>query len=274
MNAANRGGMSWTARLLVALLLILVGAAATVWALAHYQQAARLLGVLPVTAPQAEQHPVPVQPVLAQQPAPTLAQSSQGASNSTLEAQILNLQSQLQQVQSQSQRAQGSAGRADALLIAFAARRAIERGVALGYLEPLLVQRFGADHAQAVATVVTASRSPVRLTNLIAEYQNLRPVLTGPPSDQGWWSGFKRSFGSLVSVHRADQPSTQPQARYQMALTDLTAGEVDAGLAETMWLPGAPKAADWINQARQYVAAHRALDEIETAALVGNQSHS
>ena len=41
---------------------------------------------------------------------------------------------------------QGSAGRADALVIAFAARRAIERGVALGYLEPLLVERFGASH--------------------------------------------------------------------------------------------------------------------------------
>ena len=39
--------------------------------------------------------------------------------------------------------AAGSAGRADAMLVAFAARRAIDRGVALGYLEPLLVQRFG-----------------------------------------------------------------------------------------------------------------------------------
>jgi hypothetical protein len=77
----------------------------------------------------------------------------------------------------------------------------------------------------------------------------------------------------LISVHRADQPSTQPEARYQAALTDLTAGEVDAAMAQTMRLPGAARAGDWINKARQYVLAHRALDEIETAALVGNQSH-
>jgi len=42
--------------------------------------------------------------------------------------------------------AAGSAGRADALVIAFAARRAVDRGVALGYLENLLVQRFGQQH--------------------------------------------------------------------------------------------------------------------------------
>jgi hypothetical protein len=47
------------------------------------------------------------------------------------------------------------------------------------------------------------------------------------------------------------------------------AGEVDAALAETMRLPGAPRAQDWINSARQYVAVHRALDEEESAPLIG-----
>jgi hypothetical protein len=36
-----------------------------------------------------------------------------------------------------------------------------------------------------------------------------------------------------------------------------------------MRLPGAPHAQAWIQKARQYVAVHRALDEIETAALLG-----
>ena len=273
MNGANRGGMSWTGRLLIALLLILIGASAAVWVLARYQPAARFLGIVPASTLQGPRYPV--QPLVRQAPpgaAP--AQSQQGFSNGALEAQILNLQFRLQKVESQSQQAQGSAGRADALLVAFAARRAIERGVALGYLEPLLVDRFGSNHPQAVATVITASRTPVRLTDLIAQYQGLEPVLTGPPPDQSWWSGLKRGLGSLITVHRADQPSTQPQARYQAALTDLTAGEVDAAVAQTMRLPGAPKAGDWIKLARQYVLAHRSLDEIETAALVENQSHS
>ena len=40
-------------------------------------------------------------------------------------------------------------------------------------------------------------------------------------------------------------------------------------LAETMRLPGAPRAATGSTKARRYVAAHRALDEIESAALLG-----
>jgi hypothetical protein len=35
-----------------------------------------------------------------------------------------------------------------------------------------------------------------------------------------------------------------------------------------MRLPGAARASDWTDKARRYVAAQRALDEIETAALL------
>jgi hypothetical protein len=53
-------------------------------------------------------------------------------------------------------------------------------------------------------------------------------------------------------------------------LARLEAGEVDAALAETMRLPGAGHASEWVARARRYIAAHRALDEIESAALLGN----
>lgn len=263
MERAGRSGTSWTARVLIALLLILAGAAAATWGLARSDYAARLLGVVPAAPPP--------QPLQQQQLAP---QQPSGAQTDTLNpaipAQIAELQARIQRVESESEQAQGSAGRADALLIAFAARRAIERGVALGYLEPLLVDRFGTRHPQAVATIVTASRSPVRLTELIAQYQDLQSEVLGPPPNEGLWSGIRRGFSSLVSVRRSDRPSAQPQARYQRALAHLTSREVDAALAETMRLPGAPRAREWIANARQYVAVHRALDEIESAALMGN----
>jgi hypothetical protein len=35
-----------------------------------------------------------------------------------------------------------------------------------------------------------------------------------------------------------------------------------------MRMPGAARASDWVAKARRYVAAHRALDEIESAALL------
>jgi hypothetical protein len=155
------------------------------------------------------------------------------------------------------------------LLIAFAARRAIDRGVALGYLEPLLIQRFGAQHQAAVATVVTSARDPVRLDSLVTEYESLGPSLRGGTPEESWWDSVRREFGTIVSVHRADMPSPQPQARYDRALARAKAGEIDAALAETMRLPGAANARDWIARARRYIAAHRALDEIESAALLG-----
>jgi hypothetical protein len=257
--------MSWGARLAIGAVLVLAGAAAAVWALAHYQPAARFLGVVPAALAQR-----PVQPPRQLQRQTVPPSEGSGTLNPAIAQQISQLQARVQRVESESEEVQGSAGRADALLIAFAARRAIERGIGLGYLEPLLVDRFGPAHPQAVATIVTTARTPVRLTQLIAQYQDLEPQLVGPPPDEGLWTGIKRGLSSLVTVHRSDRPSTRPQARYRRSLSHLMAGEVDAALAETMRLPGAPRARDWIDSARRYVAAHRALDEIESAALIAN----
>lgn len=248
-------GAGWAARLLIALLLLLGGAAAATWALARYHNAAQLLGVAPPPEPR------PVR--LAATPAtPSELRPAINAQR------IAMLEQRLARVEGATQRAAGSVGRADALLIAFAARRAIERGVALGYLEPLLVSRFGQQHPRAVATIVTASRQPVRLNELIAEYERLGPELRSGGPDEGLWQAFRRELGSLVEVRRADQPSVKPDARYRRALQRLQAGEVDTALAETLRLPGGAEAGDWIARARRYVAARRALDEVESSALL------
>lgn len=264
MNGTNiRRGTSWGRRLLVGLVLIFVGAGAAVWSLGHYRPAARLLGIAPAE-PSAVLMPKPV--ALSTNPgSPTLAAPQAPASES---ARIAQLEDRLSRVENATQRAEGFAGRADALVVAFAARRAIDRGVTLGYLEPILVQRFGPQHQQAVATIITASRQPVRVNDLIDEYATLGPELRrGGPTDS-WWDNLRREMGGLIEIHRAERPSTNPEARYQRALQRLSSGNVDDALAETMRLPGAANATDWISKARRYVAAHRALDEIESAALL------
>ncbi|MEJ7776583.1 MAG: hypothetical protein WKF52_04175 [Sphingomicrobium sp.] len=265
MNGAGHGGMSWTARLLIAFALILLGAAAATWGLARYQSAARVLGVAP------RQQQAPAQ----QGPQPQLQQQSALAPTAPpagVEAAVADLQLRLQRVENATAQAQGSAGRADALLVAFAARRSIDRGVGLGYLEPFLMDRFGVRHPQAISTIVTTSRSPVRLADLVGDYESLKPSLLAAGPKEGFWTSLQREVGSLIHVHRADRPSTQPQARYERALAQLSAGQVDGALAETMRLPGAARANQWIAKARQYVSAHRALDEIESAALLGNSA--
>lgn len=249
---------SWTARLAWALLLLFVGGALATWGLSRWDAGARFLGVapdVPVSAPRLVAAPIV---------APAIPSPAEGSRIATLEARLIVLERQTLSVQ-------GSAGRADALVIAFAARRAIERGVALGYLEPLLVERFGANHQAAVATVVTASRNPVTQTELIGDFDKLGPVLRGTGPDEGWWAGARRELGTMVSIRRNDSPSPRPAARFDRARARLDSGEVDAALAETMRLPGSarPEAQDWIARARRLIAARRALDEIESFALVG-----
>ena len=264
-GGTNRSGMSWAARLLIGLVLLLVGAAGATWGLAHYQPAARFLGV--AAAPR-QQAPVTPKPVVLN---PEAAAPAQTAVNS---AQLARLEARIQQVEDATQRAEGFAGRADALVVAFAARRAIDRGVALGYLEPLLVDRFGTQHPAAVATIITSSRQPVRLNDLISEYEGLGPELRRGGPEESWWSGFRRELGSMIEVHRSDRPAMNADARYGRALQRLSTGDVDQALAETMRLPGASRAGDWTGKARRYVAAHRALDEVESAALLGGQSRT
>ena len=264
MNATGYSKrLSWSARLLIGLALIIVGAAAMTWMLARYQPAARLLGVVPPTPPPAA-NPVP----LAAQVPPV----APAADVPPAQGRLAEVEARLSRVENATERAEGFAGRADALVVAFAARRAIDRGVALGYLEPLLVDRFGARHQAAVATVVTASRAPVRLNDLISEYEALGPELRRGGPQESWWSGFRRELGSVVEIHRSDRPAMNADARYTRALQRLSTGDADQALAETMRLPGAARAGDWTAKARRYIAAHRALDEIESAALLGGQN--
>jgi hypothetical protein len=262
-TAGPRQGMTWTARIAWGLLLLLVGAALAVWGLSRWEAGARFFGI-------AERAPVALaRPASPPPPVPVTAVGTLAAPDL---ARIATIEARLAAIESQAQQAAGSVGRADALLVAFAARRAIDRGVALGYLEPLLVQRFGARHQAAVATIITASRDPVRLDSLIADYRGLGPTLRRGGAEEGWWEGVRRELGSIITFRRADTPSPQPQARYDRALAHLESGEVDAALAETMRLPGAAGAGPWVARARRYIASHRALDEVESAALLGGGS--
>lgn len=256
--------------LLGAILLLLIGGAATVWVLNRFPQAAQLAGLQPPadalvqSQPQAQSRPVAALPAMPGAAAPGAGIEALPAT----ELRVATLEARLARVENATARAEGSAGRADALLVAFAARRAIDRGVALGYLEPLLTERFGTTHPQAVATIITASRRPVRLDQLTADFAVLAPRLQAAPESDSLWQTVRRQMGDLVTIRRADQPSQRPTATYERARARLDAGQVDQALAEAMRLPGVSIAPKWVQDARTYIAAHRALDQIEGAALL------
>ena len=261
MNAPGyRRSSNWVATLAWVILLILVGAGLAVWGLSRWDAGARFLGVAPVAPPALALQPArdtaPAVELPATDPDPAAAD------------RVAQLETRLRNVENATQRNAGSVGRADALLVAFASRRAIDRGVQLGYLETVLAERFGSQHPVAVATIITASRTPVTLDELTNDYARLQEELRRGAPDEGLWQGLKREIGSIVTVRRGNAPSSKPEARLERAMARLEQGQVDLALAETMRLPGAGRAGPWIAKARRYIAAHRALDEVESSALL------
>ncbi|MEO5578230.1 MAG: hypothetical protein ABIR25_04155, partial [Sphingomicrobium sp.] len=165
MNAGYSRSNKWAAMLAWVVLLVLVGAGLAVWGLSRWDAGARFLGVAPEPPPTLALHPVR---------AATQAVPATGAAPDAAAAdRVALLEARLRNVENATQRNAGSVGRADALLVAFASRRAIDRGVQLGYLETLLAERFGAQHPVAVATIITASRTPITLDDLTNDYARL-----------------------------------------------------------------------------------------------------
>ncbi|QPQ54513.1 hypothetical protein IC614_09220 [Allosphingosinicella flava] len=251
----KRGGL--LGPLILAILAFLIGLAAMGWVLTRWDAAADYLGLrkevriaVPVATPQ------PQSPGVAPAADPYLAQ------------RLSLLEQRVTDIANQSQAAVGNADRAEGLLVAFAARRALDRGVALGYLEGLLRQRFGTSQPQAVGTIIAAAREPITLQELQDGLQETGPALMSGGGDRNWWHAFKAELGSLITVRKTGTPSTVPGDRLARATRRLEAGQVDVALAEVLRIPGHEAASGWIADARRYVAARRALDTIETAALL------
>jgi hypothetical protein len=275
-DSATRTRRSWVAPMILVAIAFLAGLAAMGWLLAHWGPGARWLGIVPAAAP-VEQAAPPALAVEAE-PQAAIAPATPGAERPMADPEatrrINRLEERLAQIDLQSRVAVGNADRAESLLVAFAARRALDRGVALGYIETLLRQRFAATQPQAVATVLTAARQPVTLQKLQADLRDLSPQLTGGGPQQSFWQAFRSELGGLITIRKEGTPSTMPAERLRRAEQSLQTGAPEVALVEVMRLPGRENAKAWIDMARRYVSARQALDAIETAALMDPQAEA
>lgn len=264
IDPPRRGRGAWIA----ALIAFLLGLAAMAWLLGHWQTARDwLLGAKTV------QTATPQQAVQAPQPTPSpLTEEAVAAADpavtAALGARVGELEVRIDRVGERANAAGANAARAEGLLIAFAARRAIDRGLGLGYIEGQLRERFGATQPQAVATIIAASHDPITLGDLQMGLDDLGPVLAGGAPDEGWWDAVRRELGSLIIVRKAGTPSPEPAERLRHAKRLLADGQVDRALVEVARLPGRDKAERWMAAARRYIAVRGALDVLETAAIL------
>lgn len=187
-----------------------------------------------------------------------------------LGARVAELEQRLSRITLQAESASGNASRAEGLLVAFAVRRALDRGLSLGYLDAQLRLRFGDDQPNAVKTIIDTSREPVTLEQLRAELDAMAPQLVGRDGggDGSLWTGLRRELGELFVVRAAGTQSPRASERLDRARRYLAAGQVDLAITEVEAMPGVDVAGEWLIDARRYHEARRALDLIETAAIL------
>lgn len=227
-------------------------------------------GMLPLAKPVA---PVAT-PVAAPTVAPAIADAPQAAlaaREDTLEGRIGALEQRLELLGPQADAAAAKAVRAEALLVAIAARRALDRGAPLGYLEDQLRLRFGDAQPNAVATVIDAARTPLTLEELLAGLDALGPTLAQAPDTAGPWQQLRHEIAGLFVFRRESAPSPAPKALLERARLLIEAGRTSDAINAVSRLPGAAEARDWMVAARRYDSARRALDVLETSALLDGQ---
>ncbi|KQN25455.1 hypothetical protein ASE86_04250 [Sphingomonas sp. Leaf33] len=250
---------------IVALFAFLIGLVAMYYALPALQ---RWTSGGTTTAPAATQ--AMAQPVASQTsrsaPADPGTVDALTVRTAALDAQLRGIEGRMAAADTASRTAAAQSRRAEGLLIAFAARRAIDRGLPLGYLEPQLRARFGADQPQAVATVIRAVGSPT-LADLREGLTQIAPTLTTGSSRDGFFKTLWRELSTLVIVRRDSTPSSRPDDRLGSARLILDGGNVEGALAEVVRMPGASNASNWIDAAKRYIDTRRALNALEVAAI-------
>ena len=215
--------------------------------------------------------PVQLQSGAAIQPAlpPGTDLATLAARETALAGRLDALDARLKASDADARTAASHAGRAEAMMLVFAARRSIERGQPLGFVDGELRARFGQIAPDAVATVSRAAGEPVTLEDLRFALDQLAPRLSTAAPGEGWWAAVQREAASLVVVRKESAPSRHPRERLTRARRLLAQGHVEAALAEIARLPGAQGAESWMAAAGRYVETRRALDELEEAAIQG-----
>ena len=185
-----------------------------------------------------------------------------------IDQRVAAMEQRLTRLDLQSQAAAGNAARAEGMLIAFAARRALERGQPLGVLEDQLQLRFGDGRPNAVATIINASQDPVTLDQLVVRLDGLAPELTDIPADESLLKRLRHEFSQLFSVRTDDTPSPVSERRLERARAALESGRIETAISEVRAMPNATPAADWLADEERYRAAQAALEVLETAAVL------
>jgi len=203
-------------------------------------------------------------------PAGSATNPAIGPALGSVESRVAALEARIDMLDRAASAAASNAGRAEALLIAFATRRAIERGAPLGYLEDQLKLRFGDALPNAVAAVISGARNPVTLDQLSLGLNDLAVQVASGTAGETGWEKMRREVSGLFVIHNEHPAATPADSAQRLALarTLLREGRTGDAINAIRALGSFPHAAEWIALAQRYQDLQRALDLLETTALL------
>lgn len=183
------------------------------------------------------------------------------------EARVAVLEARLAAIDRQANAEAATTARAEALFTAFAARRAIEAGRPLGFIEGLLRQRFGAAQPGAVNAVIDNSRTPVTMDALASGLATINETLSVAALHPSLWDRMSNGFDNFLTLHREGPSPPPPSSLLPPAEAALREGRADVAIALIQQLTPTPATQRWLAAARRYQAVREALDAVDTAAL-------
>lgn len=198
-------------------------------------------------------------------PAPAFGTTPSPQAVGALTRQVDALEQRLAGVRAAADGAAANSSRAEAMLLAFAARRTLDRGVPLGFLQAQLRQRFPGQ-PRAVDTIVEAAASPVTVESLRAALPTL--AVRRKSRLGGLFATLRGEGPPLIRIVREGEARGDPASLLEDADAALGRGNVDAALSLVEQMPGTEDRAQWVLSARRFVSARQALDVIETAAIL------
>lgn len=259
----------WRLTTIAIILTLLIGVIGGSWLASMWIQQSAADEAKVGNAPPPAARPASVAPNVAPLAPPAVAIPLTTSQPAELSARIAALEERLSRISIQANSASGNAAKAEAILVAFAARRAIDRGLGLGAMEAQVRLRFGETQPNAVQSILSATARPVLQEDLIQRLDALGPSLMNN-GDASWLAQIGESLSSLIIIRPANAPSQVPVQKLQRAQRALAAGRLDVAITEVESMPGGGSAAaqSWLNDARRLHDARRALDLIEAAAII------
>ena len=136
------------------------------------------------------------------------------------------------------------------------------------YLADQIDLRFANAQPRAVRTIIDFARDPVTVDQLAARLEALAPQLTGTSPDTSYLDRVMDDLSNLFTIRREPSEVIGPQAGIERARVMLRAGRMEEAVAQVERLPGAGAAEKWVADTRRYAEVQRALDLLETAAML------